>query len=97
MDGLIVKEPFATELVRGDKVIEYRTKPLPLMKRNVKVFILSKGFVKGFVVFYDDEYDEDDDIFKWKVLYAKEFSPYLRYKHKNGCVVWINNVEIFED
>ncbi len=96
MDGLIVKEPFASQLVKGDKDIEYRSKPLPKLKKNVKIFILNKGFVKGIVVFYDDEYDEDDKIYKWKVLYSKEFSPYLTYKHKNGCVIWINDVEISE-
>ena len=96
MDGLIVKEPFATQLVRGEKDIEFRSTPLPKSKTKVKIFILNKGFVKGIVVFYDCVYDEDDEIYKWKVLYAKEFSPYMNYKHKNGCIIWINNVEIWE-
>ena len=96
MDGLIVEEPFATQLVIGQKDIEYRTKPLPLTKHGVKVFILNQGFVKGFVVFGNYSYDEDSKIFKWNVVESKEFSPYLKYKHKNGCVVWINDVEISE-
>lgn len=97
MDGLIVKEPYATQLVSGKKKIEYRSKPLPASKTNVKVFILNKGFVKGYVVFDKSTYDEDDEIYKWHVLECKQFSPYLNYVHKNGCVIWINDVTIKEN
>lgn len=96
MDGLIVKEPFATQLVKGTKHTEFRSKPLPKLKTNVKVFILNKGKVLGYVIFGSDEYDEENNIYLWDVIEYKEFSPYMNYKHKNGCVIWINNVEFWE-
>ena len=98
MDGLIVKEPFATSLVTGLKKYEYRSTPLPKNKTNVKIFILNKGRVLGYVVFYKDvQYnDEDGSGREWHVSENKRFSPYMKYKHKNGCIIWINDVEIFE-
>lgn len=95
MDGLIVKEPFATQLVTGKKIYEYRSKPLPKNKTNVKVFILNKGRVLGYVVF--DDCDSDDGEYYWHVSECKAFSPYMKYNHKNGCIIWINDVEIFEN
>lgn len=96
MDGLIVKEPFATQLVTGKKKYEYRSKPLPKNKTNVSVLILNKGRVLGYVNFDYDKYDEDDEIHKWHVDEYKQFSPYMKYKHKNGCIIWINDVDISE-
>ena len=94
MDGLIVKQPFAKKLVRGIKEYEYRSKPLPKMKTNVKILILNSGNVLGYVVFDGDDFE--DGLYKWHVLESKEFSPYMKYRHKNGCVIWINNVDVFE-
>ena len=96
MDGLIVKEPYATQLVQGKKRTEFRSKSLPENKQNKKIFILNKGLVKGYVIFDKQKYDDDDQIYRWHVSESKEYSPYMFYKHKNGCVIWINDVEISE-
>ena len=93
MDGLIVKEPFATQLVKGEKDIEYRSTSLPENKRLIDVFILNKGRVLGTVMF-DNTFS--DDKYEWSVVKHKQFSPYMKYKHKNGCIIWINDVEISE-
>jgi len=100
MDGLIVKEPFATELVTGKKDCEYRTKPLPKGKKYVKIFILNKGRVLGYVIFDRVEIipngSDFSDSYGYHVSESKQFSPYMKYKHKKGCIIWINDVEIFE-
>lgn len=94
-DGLIVKEPYATQLVTGKKNVEFRSKPLPKYKTNVKIFILNGGFVKGYVVFSHNDID-DYGRHMYHVSEHKQFSPYMKYKHKNGCIVWINNVDFYE-
>lgn len=97
MDGLIVKEPYATQLVTGAKKYEYRSQPLSRHKKHRRVFILNKGRVLGTVVFDKDSYNKDDNIYKWHVLESKQFSPYMKYQHKKGCIIWINDVDISEE
>lgn len=94
MDGLIVKEPFATLLVTGKKDVELRKKPLPKNKTGVKIFILNKGRILGYVVFQGSFYDDDDELYHYFVQERKQYSPYMKYIHKNGCQIWINNVDI---
>ena len=90
MDGLIVKEPFATQLVTGKKTIEYRSTVLPKNKTNKKIFIMNKGRLLGYVVF--SHFEDDDDQYLWIVSESKQFSPYMKYKHKNGTIIWVNDV-----
>ena len=93
MDGLIVKEPYATQLVTGKKDVEYRSTPLPKNKYHKKVYILNKGNILGEVIFNDEDYYDDNDR-EWFVSYHKQYNPPLKYKHKNGCVIWIKDVEV---
>ncbi len=94
MDGLIVKEPFATQLVTGEKKFEYRKKPLPKNKIGEMIFILNKGTVKGFVVFSGQIHDKKNNIYHYIVSASTQFYDGITYKHKNGCVIWINDVEV---
>ncbi len=96
-DGLIVKEPFARRLVSGNKKIEFRSKPLPRNKTNVEIFVLNNGNVKGYVVFSGATYDKDNKIYKYSISKSAKFSPELKYKHKLGCIIWINDVELIDN
>lgn len=97
MDGLIVKEPFATQLVSGEKKFEYRKKPLPKNKIGQMILILNKGKVKGFVVFSGQIHDKKNNIYHYIVSGSTQFYDGATYKHKNGCVIWINDVEVNTD
>lgn len=94
MDGLIVKEPYATQLVTGKKDVEYRSTKLPENKRLKNVLILNKGRVLGTVMFDNGCLNVDE--FEWAVVKYKQFSPYMKYDHKNGCIIWINDVNYYE-
>ena len=96
MDGLIVNEPYATELVTGKKDVEYRSTPLPENKKDEKVLILNGKFAIGWVIFAGHYREPGTKNFKWFVVDHKLFSPFLKYKHKNGCVIWINSVDVEE-
>ncbi len=99
MNGLIVKEPFATQLVTGKKLTEFRTKPLPNDRIDESIYILNKGKILGTVTFMGSE--KMGNLYKWLVLESKEFpvkfgvKP-MRYKHKQGCVIWIKDVEVIK-
>lgn len=92
MYGLIVKQPFADKLVDGSKVREYRSTALPRHLINEKVFILNKGNILGTVRFVFDKKSNNGHI--WVCSKAEKFASPLKYKHKNGCIIWIKDVEI---
>ena len=71
MNGLIVKEPFATQLVTGKKLTEFRTKPLPNDRIDESIYILNKGKILGTVTFMGSE--KMGNLYKWLVLESKEF------------------------
>jgi len=96
MDGLIVNEPYATELVTGKKDIEYRSTKLPKNKIGKKILILNGKFAIGYVVFAGEYHNLKDNQYYWHVQEHKMFSPFLKYKHKNGCIIWINDVDVQE-
>lgn len=96
-DGLIVRKPFAIRLVKGQKCSEFRRKPLPKNKINTPIYILNQGKILGTVIFmYSQEIRWK--IYKWVVLPNgfEYFDPPKRYKHKNGAVIWIKDVEVID-
>ena len=96
MDGLIVKEPYATQLVTGEKTTEFRTTKLPENKTHVKILILNGKYAIGYVQFEGEYFNEVEQTHYWQVEACKMYSPFLKYKHKNGCIIWTNNVEVWE-
>ena len=89
-DGLIVKQPYADEIMSGEKVAEYRVKKLPEDKYYVDVYILSGGHILGTVSF--DKCDEFKDGFEWHVRKVEKLSRPVRYIHPKGARVWIREV-----
>lgn len=96
IDGLIVKEPFALQLVTGKKDVEYRSTPLPKNKTDRTILILNGKFAIGSVTFGGQWHDVYSQSYRWFVIRHKQFSPYMKYNHKNGCVIWINDVDLIE-
>lgn len=50
MNGLIVKQPFASWIIDGSKEWEIRSRPAPKGKINKEILLLSSGLVLGKVV-----------------------------------------------
>ena len=93
MDGLIVKQPFATQLVSGKKKFEYRKTPIPKKKIGEPVYILTpknNGYkILGTVTFYPSNQGETT----WRVIDPMKYDGEWNYVPKSGCVIWVNNVE----
>ena len=94
MDGLIVKQPYASQLVSGLKKVEFRTTRLPVDKIGQKVLIITPqkdgGLVLGHVVFNEEK--QTGNIYKWIVKNAVSFDKPWRYNVKPGCVIWMKDV-----
>ena len=93
MNGLIIKEPYATKIVTGKKKLEYRKTPIPKKKIGETVYILTPKKdgckIVGQATFYPSNQGETT----WRVIDPIKIDEDITYKPKSGCVIWINNVE----
>lgn len=99
MDGLIVKQPFAQQLVSGGKKIEYRTNPIPDNKINKEILILtrkSEGCMILGTVFFTNQKWISTRNYEWVVDLPTKYNVLYHYKPKQGCVVWVKDVEIVQ-
>ena len=90
-DGLIVKQPYANEIMNGEKTIEYRAKALPDDKRFIDVYILSKGHILGTASF-DDCVQSEDGRYEWHIRRVRKLPQPIKYIHPKGARVWIRGV-----
>lgn len=96
MDGLIVKQPFAEQLVTGKKEMEYRTTPLPKNKTNQEILILTPkkdGCWALGTVFFTSQNRIGYRDYEWIVDFPVKYDGQWQYKQKQGCVTWVKDVE----
>jgi len=89
-DGLIIRQPYADQIMNGEKRIEYRKKKLPDDKRFIDVYVLSEGHVLGTVSF-DNCFDNENG-YSWHIRRHSKFPEPKRYIHPKGARVWIRGV-----
>ena len=81
--------------VQGKKKVEYRETPLPKNKFNIPILILTPTengrLVVGQVVFVGDHVNCGS--YEWIVRNPVEYDRKWRYKPKQGCVMWMKDVE----
>lgn len=98
MDGLIVRQPYAQQLVEGKKKKEFRSSKLPKNKRNTPVYIMTPlsqdGVILGQVTFVHDH--DNGETHEWVAKNPVKYEKPLPYKQKFGCVVWQNNVGVWK-
>ena len=90
-DGLIVNQPYADEIMSGEKTVEYRVKKLPEDKIFIDIYILSEGHILGTANF-DDCIQSDDGRYEWHIRRVSKLPQPLRYIHPKGARVWIREV-----
>ena len=90
-DGLIVKQPYADEIINGEKTIEYRAKALPDDKKFIDVYILSSGHILGTASF-DKSTQTEDGRFEWHIRRVSKLPQPIKYIHPKGARVWIRGV-----
>jgi hypothetical protein len=89
MRALIVKDPWATEIVKGQKTIEYRNRPTNIRER-IGIIKAGSGCVIGEVDLVDCREDPPMTYFCWGLKNAKEYKKPKPYKHPRGAQVWVN-------
>ena len=94
MDGLIVKQPWANDIISGKKKVEYRSNKLPDSKKWVYVYLLSGGKALGKIRF--EGYNEHSTGYEWIISKVEPFSSPKPYIHPHGARVWVTEVVLDE-
>ena len=89
-DGLLIKQPYADQIMNREKVVEYRVRRLPEEKYYVDIYILSEGHILGTASF--DRCNETDNGFEWHIRRVSKIPQPKKYIHPKGARVWIREV-----
>jgi len=89
MDGLIVRQPFADQIINGEKRFEYRDYRPPKNKMNQLLYLLSEGKAIGLVRIIDVQTREDN--YAWKISVDTKFENRGLYDH-SGQIIWVKKV-----
>jgi hypothetical protein len=91
MKCLIVREPFASEIVDGVKPIEFRSRSTNIRGRIGIIAAGSKTII-GEVDLVDCQRWEDETsyTYEWVISSPLRYSSPRSYQHQSGAQVWIN-------
>ena len=89
--GLIVKQPYANQIINGEKKIEYRSRKPPFRYRKIPIYLLSEGKVLGVIIIHD-HHQVDSDTWAWEVEDIHKYKLPEKYRHPCGAQVWVKNV-----
>ena len=88
MKCLIVKEPFASRIINGEKPVEFRSRPTNIRGRIGIIASGSRGKVIGTVEVTGCEQGENG-LFHWKLANPHKFSTPHTFTQPQGCVTWV--------
>lgn len=110
MDGLIVKQPFANQIISRRKKREYRLWPPPVKKMNRNIYLLSNGYALGIIKIEGARrLSTRARILKlkgvrtrtsikyryaWLLRVVKKFRKPIRYRHPRGAQIWVKDVKL---
>ena len=88
MRALIVKDPWATEIVKGLKPIEYRNRPTNIRER-IGIIKAGTGCVIGEVNLVGCVWMRSKLTYGWHLTMPVEYKRPKPYKHPRGAQVWV--------
>ena len=85
---LCVKPPYARQIVTGEKIEEYRSRPTRIRGR-VGIIEAGTGTIIGDVELYDCTERDDGWEYVWHLREARRYAVPVEYHHPAGAVVWV--------
>lgn len=92
MHGLIVLEPYATEIIDGKKELEYRYRPPPKHYINVPIYLLTGGYILGRIKIIGYGPVRNLDGYYWRIHVIAKNKNRIKYNHPNGAQVWVRDI-----
>lgn len=94
MNGIIICQPYADQIINGTKKHEYRSRQTT--KLNISVLLLSEKKCLGIIKFTKCEKIINDTKYNyaWSVIVLEKFKEPKNYTAIKGAQIWIKDVEI---
>ena len=89
--GLIVKQPYADQIINGGKKIEYRSRKVTFAYEKIQIYLLSQCKILGVIIISECR-NVDDDEYEWDVLVIHKYKVPRPYAHPNGAQIWVKDV-----
>jgi hypothetical protein len=95
MKGLIVREPYASQILSGEKTKEFRGRPTKIRGR-IAIIPARSGTVAGTVELVDCTGPHrgggpyGDNTYRYILENPVKFKKPKPYQHPNGAVIWVN-------
>ncbi len=90
MRGILIQQPFASNIIKGNKKTEYRKYKLPDMYLHKAIYLLSKGKVLGKIILSWKSTHEDD--YRYRITVHEIFNPPKNYVHPKGAQLYVKKV-----
>ncbi len=93
MNGIIILQPYADQIINGIKKYEYRSRQTT--KLNIPVYLLSNKKCLGIIKFTKCEKSENNTKYNysWKVKVLEKFKEPKPYIPIKGAQIWIKDVK----
>lgn len=90
MDGIMISSPYAEEIISGQKVLEYRKRPISKAYLKTRLYLLSEGKVLGVIEFSKQQKLQSQYLVHVQV--HEKYDPPKIYYHPNGANIWVKDV-----
>jgi len=89
MKALIIRSPWADQIVDGAKTIEYRSRRTHIRGR---IAIIKGGthLIIGSVSLVDCQGPDHLNLFHWILKNSRRLDPPVPYRHPHGAQIWVN-------
>lgn len=95
MKGLIVREPYASQILSGEKTKEIRSRPTKI-RGHIAIIPAGSGMVAGTADLVDctgphpGAWQYQDKTYRYILKNPIKFKKPKPYKHPKGAVIWVN-------
>ena len=93
MNGLIVLEPYATQIINGEKESELRYRIPPKQYQQTIIYLLTGGYILGRIKITGFGWDDYQGTYYWRIKVITKYKNRKKYNHPNGAQVWVKDVD----
>ena len=90
MQGFIVKQPYANQIINGTKKFEFRN--FKTNKLDESCYLLSEGLVLGTIMFTGIKEINKDWKYAWSIKIIRKLTRPWKYRQPQGAQRWVKKV-----
>jgi len=92
LNGILISQPYADEIISGKKNMEYRKGQVPIDYLNSSIYLLCEGIVLGEIEFTKQKKIPNTDMWIWYVQVLQKYDIPKTYYHPSSKKLFVNDV-----